>query len=213
LRAFCHWGGGHSYVLLGWELVYPLLARLRRSAGGEAWGTPEIGCTFLVGSVGLVLYSLLLFPRLAARTGIARLWMCHWALPLLAMPAFPRVLEWMVRAGASSASTPVRLWNYAVQLAVSVLLGSQFISLQLLLNGYVAEEPDPQRLLAVANSYMVSTQALVRAVSPLVSGSLFTLGIGDWKSTFGAALPIDHLALVGLASGVLCALAFERREA
>mmetsp|Transcript_65206 Transcript_65206/g.204335 ORF Transcript_65206/g.204335 Transcript_65206/m.204335 type:complete len:414 (+) Transcript_65206:152-1393(+) len=207
-------GGGHSYVLLGWELVYPLLARLRRSAGGEGWGTPEIGCTFLIGSAGLVLYSLLVFPRLAARTSVSRLWMYHWALPLLAMPVFPRALEWMVRAGVSSASMPVRLWNYAMQLLVSVLLGSQFISLQLLLNSYVAEQPDSQRLLAVANSYMVSMQALVRATSPLVTGSLFTLGIhGDWKDIFGAALPIDHLALVGLASGILCALAFERREA
>mmetsp|Transcript_32070 Transcript_32070/g.92127 ORF Transcript_32070/g.92127 Transcript_32070/m.92127 type:complete len:529 (-) Transcript_32070:122-1708(-) len=205
-------GGGHSYVFTGWELVYPLLAREPRAQGGEEWRTSDIGFTFLVGSVGLMLYSLFVYPKLAKRMSVLHLWIYQWGLPLLAMPAFPRVLDFLVRAGAASRSLPVLLVNYGTQLVVSVMLGSCFIGIQLLLNGYVSEEPDSQRLLALANSYLVTTQALVRAVSPMISGSLFTLGIhGDLGSTFGAALPFDHLAVVGFACGVLCAIAFERR--
>jgi len=205
-------GGGHSYVFTGWELVYPLLARLQESEGGESWATSQIGLTFLVGSLGLMPYSLFVYPKLAKRTSVLRLWIFQWGLPILAMPTFPRVLDCLVRVGFTPRSLPIKLWNFGTQLLVSVLLGSQFIGIQLLLNGYVAREHDAKRLLALANSYLVSTQALVRAVSPMITGAMFTLGLhGDLSHVVGVSLPMDHLALVGLACGVLCALAFGRR--
>jgi len=206
-------GGGHSYVFTGWELVYPLLARLQPCMGGEAWSTSEVGLTFLMGSLGLMCYSLLLYPRLAKRIPVLRLWVWQWALPLLVLPAFPRALGCLISAGVPSRSLAVQLLNYCTQLVLSVLLGSEFISIQLLLNGYVAGEPDAKGTLALANSYLVSVQALVRALSPMFTGALFSVGVhGGWPGS-GVALPLDHLALVGLVCGVLCALGFGRPAA
>lgn len=201
-------GGGHSYVFTGWELVYPLYARLQRFEGGEQWKTSQIGITFLVGSLGLMSYAPFLYPKFAKGTTVLHLWICQWILPLIAMPLFCRALSYMVASNVDSQSLPLVVLNYGSQLVVSVLLGSQFISIQLLLNQYVAQAQDPSTLLAIANSYLVTTQGIVRAVSPLVTGSLFTLGRHGILT--GVSLPFDHLSLVGLTLCVLCAISYGR---
>lgn len=197
--------GGHSYIFTGWELVYPLFARLHREEGGEEWLTCDIGLTFLVGSIGLMSYSLLVYPRLAKLMPTIHLWIWQWVLPILIMPIFPRLVQLALMHGFHHKGCILRLLNFGAQLIVSILLGSKFISVQLLLNSYVSGQ---QELLALANGYLVSTQALVRAMSPLSTGSLFTLGVHGHIT--GQALPFDHLALAGLVCGVACAVAFER---
>jgi len=196
--------GGHSYIFTGWELVYPLFARLHAEAGGEEWLTSDIGLTFLVGSIGLMSYSLLVYPKVAKLMPTIRLWIWQWVPPIVIMPLFPRLVQYALSHGFHHKGWIIRLLNFGSQLVVSILLGSKFISIQLLLNSYVAGQHE---LLALANGYLVSTQALVRAISPLSTGSLFTVGVHD--HIIGPALPFDHLALAGLVCGVACALAFE----
>jgi MFS family permease len=213
-------GGGHSYVFTGWEIVYPLTARLPLEERGEQWTAAQIGVTFLMGSFFLCLYSLVCYPRIAQRLPIVRLWSLSWVAPLLVMPAFPRLLAAMcsVRECAENDSSGlVTALNYGAQVCVSVLLGSGFISIQVILNNYVGARPDGKSALALANSMLVSMQALVRAASPLVTGSLFVFGLGQEDSpgrwAFSRSLPFDSLALIGLAACLLCALAFESRVA
>jgi len=198
-------GGGHSYVFTGWELGYPLLARLPSDEGGEAWTTAQIGLTFLVGSVGLMSYCFFLYPVLAERIPVLSLWICQWILPVLAMPAFSRALPYLISINARS--WIIQAVNYVTQLVVSVLLGSQFVSIQLMLNEHVAQEPNGASLLALANSYLVSTQGLVRAASPMATGSLFTLGR---NLGLGVSLPFDHLSVIGLLCGIGCAVLYRR---
>jgi len=197
--------GGHSYIFTGWELVYPLFARLHVEAGGEEWLTSDIGLTFLVGSIGLMSYSLLVYPKMAKLMPTIHLWIWQWVPPIVIMPLFPRLVQHALMHGFNHKGCILRLLNFGAQLVVSILLGSKFISVQLLLNSYVAGQ---QELLALANGYLVSTQAMVRAMSPLVTGSLFTFGVHGHIT--GPALPFDHLALAGLVCGVACAIAFER---
>merc|ERR1712039_272098 len=108
----------------------------------------------------------------------------------------------------------VSMLNYGTQALLSVLLGSGFISIQLLLNSYVSKLPNSSGQLALANSMLVSVQALVRAISPMANGALFTLGLqvegDDPLSLVSRALPFDTLGLIGAISCIGCALAFER---
>jgi len=200
-------GGGHSYIFTGWELLYPLFARLHAEAGGEEWLTSDVGLTFLVGSIGLMSYSLFVYPKVARKMATIRLWIWQWVPPILIMPVFPRLVQCALMHGFQHKGCILRLLNFGSQLIVSILLGSKFISIQLLLNSYVAGQPE---LLALANGYLVSTQALVRAMSPLTSGALFTFGLHGHMT--GPALPFDHLALAGLVCGVACAVAFQRNR-
>jgi len=205
--------GGHSYVFTGWELVYPLLARVSKEAGGEAWSTAHIGVTFLVGSVGLMIYSLAIYPKLAKKMPVMRLWIWSWVYPAIIFPLFPRVLTRACRDGLPTQGWQVQLLNYGTQLVVSVLLGSGFISIQLLMNVYVSKLPGKNAALALANSWMVSTQAFVRAVSPMCTGSLFSIGMHAETqniSFINRSLPFDSLTAIGLVTGVFCGFAFEK---
>eukprot|EP00928_Gymnodinium_smaydae_P062849 TRINITY_DN46603_c0_g1_i1.p1 TRINITY_DN46603_c0_g1~~TRINITY_DN46603_c0_g1_i1.p1 ORF type:complete len:511 (+),score=77.68 TRINITY_DN46603_c0_g1_i1:40-1533(+) len=205
-------GGGHSYVFTGWELVYPLIARLPSEDEGEAWSAAQIGVTFLVGSAGLVLYSLVLFPKIAKRVPLVRLWLWQILLPLVAMAGFPQLLTNACVQRLSQAWFAVL--NYGTQLLISVFWGSGFITIQLILNEYVTKKPDSKSALAIANSGLVSTQALVRAASPLVTGGLFTLGLSSEDSAshlLDRSLPFYHLAAAGAVFCGLCGYLYERR--
>mmetsp|Transcript_97785 Transcript_97785/g.169347 ORF Transcript_97785/g.169347 Transcript_97785/m.169347 type:complete len:478 (+) Transcript_97785:48-1481(+) len=208
-------GGGHSYVFTGWELSYPLLARVKRSDGGQGWVSDQIGVTFMVGSIGLVIYSMAIYPKLVKRVSALRAWIWSWCLPVILLPLFPRILTASCRAGASDLT--IAVMNYSMQLVMSVFLGGGFIGIQLLLNSYVGEQRSGAVLLQVANMNLVSTQALVRTVSPLSTGKLFELGLAaDHSQAFGEAslvtraLTFDHLSVVGIICCILCALLFSR---
>merc|ERR1719323_1165949 len=82
-------GGGHSYIFTGWEIAYPLIARLPADESGENWTTADIGLTFLVGSVGLMLYSLAFYPALTKRLSVIRLWCWSMTLALPVLTVFP----------------------------------------------------------------------------------------------------------------------------
>jgi MFS family permease len=210
-------GGGHSYVFTGWEVVYPLFARLPAEWAGQEWQAADIGVTFFVGSCGLCLYSLLLYPMIADRLAITRVWYLSWIVPLIVFPIFPRVVTWACDDGMCSGTseTLVTSVNYFAQIFISILLGSGFITIQVLLNSYVGAMPHSRSALALANSMLVSMQALVRAASPMVSGTSFAFGLtqedGPWHEIVGRSLPFDCLAVVGLVTCVFCAVVFESR--
>jgi len=213
-------GGGHSYVFTGWEIIYPLFARLPLEERGEQWTAAQIGVTFMMGSIGLCLYSLACYPFIAQRLPFIRLWCISWVAPLLVMPAFPRLLTALCSArecAENGSSGLVSALNYGAQVCVSVLLGSGFISIQIVLNNYVGSRSDGKSSLALANSMLVSTQALVRATSPMATGALLGFGLKQEESpgrwAFTRSLPFDSLALIGLAACLLAALVFERRVA
>merc|ERR1712032_8110 len=132
---------------------------------------------------------------------------------VLVMIIFPRLLTYLVKQNASALN--ILLLNDGAQIILSVLLGSGFISIQLLLNSYVSRLADSGTQLALANSMLVSTQALVRALSPLVNGALFTIGLESEvalpNSFITRALPFDSLALIGCIACIVCAVSFERR--
>jgi len=210
-------GGGHSYVFTGWEHVYPLLASIPRGHYGEAWSSAQVGVTFLIGSFTLMLFSLAVYPAMAKRVPRIYIWIFSWIPPLVMIPLFPRLLTWLIWNGMSSTSMEVQALNYTVQIVTSTLLGSGFISIQLLLNDYVSKLPNSSAQLALANSMLVSTQAFVRAVSPMVNGSLFTLGRkGESAEVVSQvvtrALPFECLAVVGFFACIACAVWFRRRQ-
>jgi hypothetical protein len=190
----------HSYFFTGWEVGYPLFAQDTHI--GQGWTTREIGFNFLVGSMGLMLYSLCGYAIVERHLGLERIWRWSWLLVLGLLPIFPRAV-------ATVASSPgaVQLVNYFVQICISVLIGSQFLTLQLIMNKYIAQRPDAGVALSIANGWMVSAQAVARAVSPIFTGSLFTLShnpnIGD------RGLVFDSLAAVGLVLCVFVGILYE----
>mmetsp|Transcript_93150 Transcript_93150/g.290405 ORF Transcript_93150/g.290405 Transcript_93150/m.290405 type:complete len:187 (+) Transcript_93150:267-827(+) len=171
----------------------------------------------IVRSVWLMLWSLMLYPRIAKQVKVIRIWLYSAVPPLLAFLVFPHLVTYLCLGGADSESIGVSALNYGSQAIVSMLFGSGFISIQLLLNSYVSGLPNSKDLLAVANSLLVSMQALVRAVSPILTGTLFTLGLqaeeSQLKAFLSRCLPFDSLALIGFLTCVLCALAFEASTA
>jgi hypothetical protein len=211
-------GGGHSFVFTGWEHVYPLLASIPRDRDGEAWSSAQVGVTFLMGSFTLMFFSLLVYPAISKKVPKIWIWTFSWIPPVVIMPVFPRFLTWLIVHGVHTHSVGVQVLNYTVQVVISTLLGSGFITIQLLLNEFVSGKPNSSAQLAVANSMLVSTQALVRAIAPLATGSLYTLGCdsefarGVVNVVVTRALPFEFLAIVGFGTCIMPAIWFRRKE-
>jgi len=195
---------GHSYVFTGWETIYSTLAELDSSLLGEDWTTTEVGINFLVGGIALVTYNLLAYTRLASAVTVRRLWVWSWALPVVVFMVFPRLVTYLVSQGVDSDGVVMDLVNYGSQIVISVLLGSGFTSIQLIVNEYVATLPDARKQLGSANGALAAVQALARAVSPTATGAVYTLGFETSFLTRSATF--DHLAVVGVVTGVICAL-------
>lgn len=185
-------GGICSYVWVGWEVAYPLLARQSQEDGGEGWNSPAIGWTFFAGSVALVIWSAAVIPFMLRRCSMMQLYGVQWALSVVTLVCFPRLLSWVLSTGADPHSGLVHFLNYGAQILISVLIGTSGIPIQLLINSQAADSPGQ---LAIANSHLFVVQSIARALSPLVTGPLCkgpTEADGLWE-----ALPFDHLALVG----------------
>jgi hypothetical protein len=177
---------GHSYVFTGWEVGYPLLARATDQEGflGEAWTSQMIGCTFLVGSLGLLLHTLLTYRKVVDCIGLSALWTASWIVSILVIVFFPRALGLMLASGYEGHSVPVILLNYVAQLTQSVFQGCNFTTLQLMLNRLIGERLDADYALPLANGWVVSLQGLARAISPMVTGSLIgqsNFFYGNWS--------------------------------
>lgn len=206
--------GGHSYVYTGWELAFPLLARLPTQDGGEHTSPAAIGWTFLVGSVGLMIYTLSMYPKLVAQHSPLRVWKYSVALPVPVIIFFPRLVKALFSNASLHHSPALNLINYTSQLFVSVLLGSGFTSIQLLTNGYVDKLPNSAESLSLANGWLTFMQALVRAVSPCVTGLLFLVrnNPSPILSEEGSALPFDSLAAVLTICCWVSAIAFSKQS-
>lgn len=194
---------GHSFVFTGWELGYPLFAR--DAEIGQAWTSRAIGMTFLVGSTGLMLYNFCVFTILSRHLSLDSIWMWSWLPNIILMPLFPRVVIWFMDRGVASDSFSIVMMNYSAQLFVSVLIGSQFLTLQLMLNKFVAKHMNCASALSIANGWFGAAQSLARAISPFFTGTLFARAHGQ-----DHALPFDGLALTGLISCVIVGFFFRR---
>eukprot|EP00927_Polykrikos_kofoidii_P045192 TRINITY_DN3909_c0_g1_i3.p1 TRINITY_DN3909_c0_g1~~TRINITY_DN3909_c0_g1_i3.p1 ORF type:complete len:530 (-),score=70.21 TRINITY_DN3909_c0_g1_i3:39-1556(-) len=202
-------GGGHSSVFTGWELAYPLFARLKHEVGGEQWSTAQIGVTFLVGSFGLMFYSLGIFPRLSKGRSQTSIWIGSWVAACLIMPLAPRLISRACDTANKSSALGLHSLNYGAQMIISVCLGSGFIVIQLQLNRYVSPAHS-----AVANSCLASVQSVVRAITPPTAGTLLSIGLAREKDgIFGVSrsLPFDVFCIFGLLSCIVAAVAFGKR--
>jgi MFS family permease len=199
---------GHSYVFTGWETVYPTFAELSAKSLGEDWSTVHVGLTFLAGGIALVVYNTFLYAWMVSKFTVIRLWIWSWILPLIPLAVFPRLLMYMMAQHVDSDSALVALLNYGSQVVLSVLLGSGFTSIQLILNEYVASLPDGRSQLASANGGLASVQAFARAVSPTITGGLFSASFQI--AALSRAIAFDHLAVVGVCTGILLATLYER---
>jgi MFS family permease len=197
---------GHSFVFTGWEVGYPLFARDTKI--GMSWSSQDIGLTFLVGSAGLMLYTLFGFKTIEKYISLDNIWLWSWVPSLIAMPLFPRMVTQLMDGGWSSASISIRVVNYGTQLLVSVLIGSHFLTLQLMLNRFIATRPDAASALPIANGWFVAMQALARAISPVQTGLIFTVSHDPrWHDS---AMAFDSLALVGVTACVFSGFFFAR---
>eukprot|EP00927_Polykrikos_kofoidii_P045194 TRINITY_DN3909_c0_g1_i5.p1 TRINITY_DN3909_c0_g1~~TRINITY_DN3909_c0_g1_i5.p1 ORF type:complete len:497 (-),score=60.28 TRINITY_DN3909_c0_g1_i5:39-1451(-) len=201
--------GGHCFVFTGWELSYPLFARLKHEVGGEQWSTAQIGVTFLVGSFSLMFYSLWIFPMLSKGRSQASVWIWSWVAACLVMPLAPRLISRACDAASTLSVSNLSILNYGAQMIISVCLGSGFIVIQLQMNRYVSSEHT-----AVANSCVASVQSLIRAITPPLVGTLLTIGL-EWEKDgiFGVSrsLPFDVFCILGVLSCILAAVAFGKR--
>lgn len=188
---------GHSYVFTGWEVGYPLVARDHNL---EGWTTAMIGCTFLVGSVGLLLHTLFTYPITVKKMGLKGVWSWSWTGCIVVLIAFPRMLNALLARGFDGpTSWTITLANYVAQLFVSVLQGCNFTTLQLMLNRLIKARSNGDYALPLANGWMVSLQGLARAISPVMTGSLVAQ-----NTVFNGVLAFD--ALAGIA--IVCCLFF-----
>lgn len=185
---------GHSYVFTGWETGYPLLARRDDL---ENWTSSQIGITFLVGSSFLLMHTLFTYAHLVKSIGLNSIWCWSWVVCIIMMLAFPRILKQLLDIGFTGHSTEVVVSNYVAQILVSVLQGSNFTTLQLMINDIISVQKDAEYALPLANSWVVTLQALARAFSPVVTGTLISN-----DSPYGGVLAFD--ALAGIAT--ICCL-------
>jgi MFS family permease len=199
---------GHSYVFTGWETVYPTLAELPADSLGEDWSTARVGVTFLAGGIALVLFNMFLYSWMVSRFTVIRLWIWSWILPLIPLALFPRFLMHLMAQHVDNDSALVTLLNYSSQVVLSMLLGSGFTSIQLIVNEYVASLPDGRTQLASANGGLASVQAFARAVSPAITGGLFSAGFQ--VPALSRATAFDHLAVLGGCTGIILPTLYER---
>jgi len=115
---------------------------------------------------------------------------------------------YMMAQHVDSGSAVVALLNYGSQVVLSVLLGSGFTSIQLIVNEYVASLPDGCSQLAPANAILAIVHGLARAASPVITGGLFSAGFNF--PALSRATPFDHLAVLGGCTGIILALLYER---
>jgi MFS family permease len=188
---------GHSFVFTGWEVGYPLLAR-----NLEAWNSPMIGNTFLVGGLGLLLHTLFTYPIMVKKIGLSAIWTSSWMICIVIVLMFPRTLNLLLALGFDSKSCTTTLVNYVSQLFISVLQGCNFTTLQLMLNGLIGARSNSEYLLPLANAWIVSLQGLARAISPSMTGSLvFQQSVWQGNLAFDA---LAGIAAVGcLIFGIL----------
>jgi len=198
---------GHSFVFTGWQVGYPLFAK---DVPGLGWSVPEIGFTFFVGSGGLVLYSLLLLRPLEKRFGLNSLWFYSWLPSIAAMLMFPRCVQYLMADGHSSRSTVVQVVNCAAQLLISVLVGSGFVTLQLIANRLVSARHDANSALPLANGYFAAIQALARATSPMMTGIAFASA--RMPSAVDKSLVFDVLAFISIVCCVIAGVLFQRAQ-
>jgi len=198
---------GHSFVFTGWEVGYPLFAR-DTTGLGEAWSTQMIGVTFVVGSTGLMLSTLFCYSAVEKRIGLSSIWLCSWILALIAIPLFPRFAARLMEDGVSTASKALNCLNYGTQFLVSSLLGSNFLTLQLMLNRMVGLGGNSEIDLPIANSWMVFAQALARTFSPVTTGAIFTASHAEaWRD---GAILFDCLTAIGAIACLLFGCLFLR---
>jgi len=195
IRATLVIAAGHSFIFTGWEVGYPVIARLQSL---EGWSTSQIGVTFLVGSVVLVFHTLITYPMCVQRFGISGVWLSSWAVCLVVLLTFPRVLKGLIDAGYGGRSLTVLGLNYTSQLCISVFQGCNFTTLSLLINKVVASRPDSEFTLPLANAWAQSLQSLARAISPILTGSLIR-----YQTFFDGVLTFDVLTAVGFCSCVV----------
>jgi hypothetical protein len=188
---------GHSFVFTGWEVGYPIMAR--KHIGGESWTPSMIGITFLVGSAGLFLHTLFTFPIAVKELGLGKIWWNSWVICIIVLMAFPRILNLMLALGLDRLSLGVYAANYVSQFFVSVSQGCNFTTLQLMLNQYIGQRPDGEYALPLANGWTASLQALARAISPVMTGTLTAS-----PSVCYGVLAFDVLAIVSAVSCLVC---------
>jgi len=195
----------HSAVFLGWEVTYPVFASIPSSSAGQGWSTAEIGFTFAAASSVLIPFSILLYPGLVRSWGLLTTWTRCWLPALVLIPSFPRGVSLLLAAGWAEHSGAVVAWNYLSQMLFSLLLGTGFMSCQLMLFDFVAGQPKADSLTALATGYLVTAQGLARGAAPVLCGALTSTGLSSESSTtgwFSRSLAFDVLAIIGL---FLCA--------
>merc|ERR1712176_1727750 len=110
--------GGHSYVFTGWELAFPFIAHLPIAEGGEELLPADIGAVFLVGSVGLIMYNLFAYTKLAQHFPVIDIWRWSLLMPVLVIMIFPRLLNELSSEDGPFRSVLVQFVNYASQFLV-----------------------------------------------------------------------------------------------
>jgi hypothetical protein len=186
---------GHSYVVSGWEVGYPLLAR---NYFYEAWPSARIGIAFLIGSIGLLFHTLFTYPAMVKKMGLCMVWSWSWVVSIIVLIMFPRMVTFLLTLGFDSKSCVIIVANYMAQLFISVLQGCNFTTLQLMLHQLINVHDHSDYALPLAKGWMVSLQGLARAVSPVMTGSFAAS-----PSVCHGVLAFDALACV---AAVCCLL-------
>lgn len=88
------WAAASHYGLVAFatavaQEIFVLWAKLPSERDGLGWAPFEIGAVQSSGGAGLLLASLLLFPRLSKRLGMRRLALVSWVVPVLCWAAIP----------------------------------------------------------------------------------------------------------------------------
>lgn len=184
---------GHSYVFTGFQVGYPLFARNSL----EAWTSTRIGVAFLIGSVGLLFHTIFTYPAMVKRMGLSTFWSWSWIVCIIVLITFPRILNLLLTLGFDGKSSIIAVANWVPQLCISMFQGCNFTTLQLMMNRLISARDDAEHALPLANAWMVSMQALARAISPVMTGSLLA-----YPTVCQGVLAFD--ALAGIAA--LCCL-------
>ncbi|KAF2072294.1 hypothetical protein CYY_006401 [Polysphondylium violaceum] len=167
-------GSLNSFANGGLLLGITLFASLKRPEKGLGFNSFKIGILFTVfGLVGFA-FQLLFFKRLSKSLGLKKQYLMGMILLSTSMLLYPVIYTGYLIQGEAI------VWVFSI--FVVIIMGIGWMQAMSILQGMVANASDPKIQGLTQGSYQ-SLNSLLRALGPMVSGSIFSLSI-NWSAPF-----------------------------
>ena len=164
-----------ALIFIIFDEIFSFFFEAAQEDQGLGYSSGKTGGFLAVTGVSLILFQLLIFPRLVEKVGVTRLF--RWSL----LSAVPFFLLFPVLSNLERSDWPGELTTVMIGVGCffRAMLGANvFTPVFILINGSA-----PQAALGAVNGFAQSQAALWRTVGPLIGGGVWSLSLGwseDW---------------------------------